>query len=56
LKLHFRHDLVPDYMRQHSQTFFERNGLCFALGLACENGIAVIKVMFQGRYVACDPE
>ncbi|MGD0898115.1 MAG: hypothetical protein ABR915_09795 [Thermoguttaceae bacterium] len=50
LRLHFRRDLVPDYLSQHCGRFFESNGLCFCLSLLREDGIAVFRVMFQGRY------
>jgi hypothetical protein len=49
-KLHYRPDLVPEFLSQHCKRFFERSGICFDISLVVRDGVVVLVVMFQGRY------
>lgn len=50
LKLHFRADLAPDYLRDHFQRYFNRDGFCFALIGTEIEGIAYMDAYFQNQY------
>ncbi len=49
LKLHFRPDLAPDYLRQHPGNYFNRDGFCFAFVATSEAGICHLKAFFQNQ-------
>jgi hypothetical protein len=49
LKLHFRPDEAPDYLRQQFATYFNRGGFCFAVRPTVADGIAYLDVYFQNQ-------
>lgn len=50
LKMHFRKDLLPDFLSGIEKNFFEKNGFCFALKPKVENGFCILYIYFQNRY------
>jgi hypothetical protein len=50
LKLHFRTDLVPDYLRAAMGDYFNRDGFCFAFKATAVEGVAYLNVFFQNQY------
>jgi len=50
LKLHFRPDLEPDYLRSLTGTYFNRDGFCFAFVVTPIDGIAFMHAYFQTQY------
>ena len=50
LKLHFRRDLVHDYLRDVAGNYFNRDGFCFAVNAIAVDGIAFMVVYFQNQY------
>jgi hypothetical protein len=57
LRIHFRADDAPDYLRQLFGTYFNRDGFCFGVLPAARNGVCYFDVYFQNQYanpsVAC---
>jgi hypothetical protein len=49
LKLHFRADEVPDYLRQQFRTRFERGGFCFAFRPSVADGVGHLDIYFQNQ-------
>jgi hypothetical protein len=49
LKLHFRADEVPDYLRRQFATFFNRGGFCFAIRPSAVDGVGFFDVYFQNQ-------
>ena len=49
LTMHFRADLVHDYLRDIARSYFNRDGFCFAPCVAAENGIAYMLIYFQNQ-------
>ncbi len=47
LKLHFRRDLEPDYLRALTGTYFNRDGFCFAFVVTAIDGIGFMDAYFQ---------
>ncbi|MEN6451304.1 MAG: hypothetical protein ABFC96_12505 [Thermoguttaceae bacterium] len=43
-------NLVPDFLSAKCKTFFEQNGLCFALSAATESGVFFLNATYQNRY------
>ena len=50
LKIHFRADEVPDYLRQQVGTYFNRDGFCFAILPTAMNGVCLFEVYFQNQH------
>ena len=50
LKLHFRADAAPDYLRrQAGDNFFNRGGFCFAFRAVAADGICYLEAYFQNQ-------
>ena len=49
LKIHFRLDKAPDYLRQQFGTYFNRGGLCFDLQATAAGGVCYLDVYFQNQ-------
>jgi hypothetical protein len=49
LKLHFRADLAPDYLRKQAGNYFNRGGFCFAFGATAVDGICYLDAYFQNQ-------
>jgi hypothetical protein len=49
LRLHFRRDREPDYLRALTGTYFNRDGFCFALVATAINGIGYMEAHFQAQ-------
>jgi hypothetical protein len=49
LKLYFRADEAPDYLRQQFATYFNRGGFCFAVRPSVADGVAYLDVYFQNQ-------
>jgi hypothetical protein len=49
LKLHFRADMVPDYLRQQFRTCFNRGGFCFAFRPTSVDGVCYLEIYFQNQ-------
>jgi len=49
LTMHFRADLVHDYLRDVDPNYFNRDGFCFAPCVATVNGIAYLLIYFQNQ-------
>src|SRR5262245_15318510 len=47
LKLHFRRDHEPDYLRALTGTYFNRDGFCFSFVVTAVDGIAYMSAYFQ---------
>jgi hypothetical protein len=43
-------DLIPDKLSGISRNIFERDGLCFAVTIAVEDGICWLEIYYQNRY------
>lgn len=52
LKLQFRTDLAPDYLRERMRAYFNRDGFCFAFAASSADGIAYFDAYFQNQYSA----
>jgi hypothetical protein len=50
--IRLRRDLAPDYLNRCSGPIFERDGFCFTVSLAREDGVATFTIMYQNRYAA----
>jgi hypothetical protein len=50
LALHFRTDRECDYLRRRCGTYFNRDGLCFAIDAISKDGIACMVAYFQSQY------
>lgn len=50
LKLHFRADLQPDYLRPLAGTYFNRDGFCFAPLATAADGLAYLTVYYQSQF------
>jgi hypothetical protein len=50
LKIHFRADLVHDYLRDRARSYFNRDGFSFALVATAANGIAYMDAYFQNQH------
>jgi hypothetical protein len=50
LKVHFRADLVPDYLWAAAGKYFNRDGFCFALNATVVDGVGYLVVSFQNQY------
>lgn len=54
LKLHYRHDLEPDYLRAVTGNYFNRDGFCFAFAVTAIERTAFMEAYFQTqRDVPC---
>ena len=42
LRLHYRTDLAPDYLRKQAGDYFNRGGFCFAFSAASVEGICYL--------------
>jgi hypothetical protein len=49
LKLHFRADAAPDYLRQVAGNYFNRGGFCFAFTTSLRDGICYLEAYFQNQ-------
>jgi hypothetical protein len=49
LKLHFRKDLAPDYLRPIAGTYYNRDGFCFTVTLSVADGVAYLDAYFQNQ-------
>ena len=49
-RMQWRKDKVPDFLRQHTRSFFERDGLCFAIEAEVEDDTCIVQILFQNRY------
>jgi hypothetical protein len=49
LKLHFRADEMPDYLRREIGTYFNRGGLCFNFRATAIEGVCYLDVHFQNQ-------
>ena len=47
LKLHFRADVVPDYLHRHAGNYFNRGGFCFAFGRSRSRAFATCRRTFR---------
>jgi hypothetical protein len=50
LKIHFRADEVPDYLRQQVGKYFNRDGFCFGIVPTAMNGVCNFEVYFQNQH------
>ncbi len=50
LKLHFRPDLAPDYLKALSGTYFNRDGFAFALSANPVDGVCMLTAHFMNQY------
>lgn len=50
LWLQLKKDIVPDYLRQVSKTYFERDGFCFAITLSVIDNQCNLIAYYQSRY------
>lgn len=50
LLLHFRKDIVPDFLSNRFRNWFNRSGFCFAIDITAEMGIAYMEVYFQNQF------
>ena len=50
LRVHFRKDIGTNYLLPTFGSFFDRDGFCFALAGARDNGYFCIQVFFQNRH------
>ncbi len=54
MKLHFRRNEAPDYLRRVADGYFNRGGFCFAVGTEVMDGVCRVVVHFQNqRDAAC---
>ena len=49
LRLHFRTDLAPDYLRKQAGNYFNRGGFCFAFGATAVDGVCYLSAYFQNQ-------
>ena len=49
LKIHFRADLVPDYLHHHVGTYFNRDGFCFGSRTSVIDRVCYLDVYFQNQ-------
>jgi hypothetical protein len=49
LKLHFRADVVPDYLRRYIGTYFNRGGFCFGFRTRVVDGVCHLETYFQNQ-------
>ncbi len=49
LKLHFRADIVPDYLYRYVGNYFNRGGFCFGFRPIAKNGICFVEAYFQNQ-------
>jgi hypothetical protein len=49
LKMHFRADIVPDYLRQHVGGYYNRDGFCFAPIVTASDGVCYMNAYFQNQ-------
>lgn len=47
--MHFRADLVPDYLRDVDPNYFNRDGFCFAADATAVSGVAYLLIYFQNQ-------
>jgi len=50
LRIHFRRDEVPDYLRQMCGGYFDRGGFCFSFAAYDVDGICFLDAFFQNKY------
>ncbi len=49
LKMHYRADLVHDYLRDVAPWYFNRGGFCFAFAVQAVDGVAYLAMYFQNQ-------
>ncbi len=50
LRVHFRRDEAPDFLRRLKLAFFDRGGFCFAFVVDSTDGVCVLSAYFQNRH------
>lgn len=50
LKVHFRKDCEPDYLRMAFGNYFNRDGFCFAITASTLNGVCQLHTHFQNQH------
>ena len=50
LKLHFRRDLAPDYLRAACGDYFNRGGFCFAFATEVKEGVCLLHAHYQNQF------
>lgn len=50
LGLHFRRDVVPDYLQKAMGGYFNRDGFCFAFATDVVDGVCQLHTYFQNQY------
>jgi hypothetical protein len=50
LIVHFQKDKVPDLLSSDFSTFFDRDGFCFNVRPAAQQGVCVFEMVYQNRY------
>ncbi len=50
LKIHFRADDAPDYLRSKVSSFFNRDGFCFGIQPTAHDGLCFFEFYFQNQY------
>lgn len=50
LMIHFRSDIVPDYLHQVAGTYFNRGGFCFAFNAIPVDDVCCIEAYFQNQH------
>jgi hypothetical protein len=50
LKLHFRRDLAPDFLRQTAGEYYNRDGFCFAFAAVEVDGVCQFQAFFQNQF------
>ncbi len=49
LKIHFRADLVPDYLYARDENYFNRAGFCFSFSSSTDDGVYYLHAWFQNQ-------
>jgi hypothetical protein len=49
LALHFRKDIIPDYLRRHAGPYFNRDGFCFAFRTRVIDNTCWLEILFQSQ-------
>ena len=48
--LHFKRDVEEDYLKAHFDSYFNRDGFCFAFASSITDGIGFIDVYYQNQF------
>lgn len=49
LKIHFRADVVPDYLHHHVGNYFNRGGFCFGFRTSVVDRVCYLEIFFQNQ-------